>query len=698
MARSPADPAVSVDRFFELSLVGLVTSGYLAVLGSASLDAPTAIAVALGLALRALLVAGVLRFRLSARAIDALTVACIGFYPVDYVWLSREFLPATVHLVLFLAALKILTARTTRDYVLVAVIAFLELLFASVLSTNLSFFLFLALFLVFGLAALASSEIRRSMRKPRHLARGGLKNFHWRLAALTLSVALGILALTGGLFFLLPRTAQVAFRHLAPQRYRVPGFSSEMMLGEIGQIRQWRTAVMHVRFFDGERPAHLKWRGVALSQFDGRRWYNPAEAGQPLPVTGGLLKLRDRSRAAGIRYEVQLGSMTSDALFFAGSPVLLRINSPLVIRTSTDSYRLAGGNPEGLHYGVYSALEESPPVREVGRLSEEERLLHLLLPPVDRRLIALARQVTAGLESDEQRARAIESFLRSHYSYSTEPLSRQAADPLAHFLFQRRKGHCEYFASAMAVMLRLVNVPARVANGFQSGVYNPVSGWLVIRASDAHSWVEAWLPGRGWTTFDPTPPDPNPPADSLWSRLGFYLDAADTFWQEWVLHYNLDRQLILAAQMEDSSRTLGSRWLDRARAAAAQWKAAVTAWAGRYGVAALIAALLAGAAWWSFPRLWTWWKTLARVRQVQRGAARTSDATLLYARMLALLRRRGFERPAWITPAEFARLLPASETATLVARFTTAYNDLRFGGDRDAALRMMQSLEALERL
>jgi protein-glutamine gamma-glutamyltransferase len=697
MARSPASAAVSVDRFFELSLVGLVTSGYLAVLGSAFLDAPTAIGVAVGLVLRALLATGVLHVQLSVRAVNALTVACIGFYPVDCLYVSREFMPATVHLVLFLAVLKILTARTTRDYAVVAGIAFLELLFASVLSTNLSFFLFLALFVVFGLAALASSEIRRSIRKPRTLARGGLKSFHWRLAALTLSVALGILALTGGLFFLLPRTAQAAFRHLAPQRYHVPGFSNEMMLGEIGQIRKWRTPVMHVRFFDAERPTGLKWRGVALAQFDGRRWYNPSETGQPLTVTDGLLKLRDRSRAAGIRYEVQLSSTTSDALFFAGSPVLLRINSARVIRTSTDSYRLDSGTPEGLHYGVYSALEESAPLPEVRRLSEEERLFHLLLPPVDRRIVALARQVTGGLESDEARARAIESYLRTHYGYSTEPLSLRATDPLAQFLFERRKGHCEYFASAMAVMLRVVNIPARVANGFQSGVYNPVSGWLVIRASDAHSWVEAWLPGRGWTTFDPTPPDPNPPADSLWSRLGFYLDAADTFWQEWVLNYNLDRQLILAAQMEDSSRTLGSRWLDRVRATVAHWKTTAAAWARQYGVATLIAALLAGMAWRYFPRLRTWWKTLARVRQVQRGAALASDATLLYARMLVLLKRRGFQKPAWVTPAEFARLLPASETATLVARFTAAYNDLRFGGDREAAPRMMQLLQSLER-
>ncbi len=114
----------------------------------------------------------------------------------------------------------------------------------------------------------------------------------------------------------------------------------------------------------------------------------------------------------------------------------------------------------------------------------------------------------------------------------------------------------------MAVMLRVLNIPSRVVTGFQSGIYNPISGYQLIRTSDAHSWVEAWLPDRGWTTFDPTPPDPNPPRISLWTRLGFYADAAEVFWNDWVLNYDLDRQLQLASRMGETSRHVGSRWFE----------------------------------------------------------------------------------------------------------------------------------------
>src|SRR5260370_39330001 len=114
----------------------------------------------------------------------------------------------------------------------------------------------------------------------------------------------------------------------------------------------------------------------------------------------------------------------------------------------------------------------------------------------------------------------------------------------------------------MAVMLRVVSIPSRVATGFQSGVYNPVSGSQLIRSSDAHAWLEAWLPHRGWTTFDPTPPDPNGQRLSVWTRLGFYTDAAEMLWHVWVLNYNLDRQMQRATKIGQFRRLSRQIWFD----------------------------------------------------------------------------------------------------------------------------------------
>src|SRR5262245_32505807 len=282
--------AAAVEKFFQLSLLGLVASGFLAVAGSGYLDAPTSVLTACGLLLRSALVAGLLRLEISDRTVTVLTIAYIGFYPIDYQFLSRDFLAATVHLVFFLAVLRILTAKSNRDYLYTAIIALLELLAAALLSIQLNFFLFLGLFLLFAIATLTSAEIRRAIRAVERgsgqIARrihGGLSP---RLASLATLVTLGVLLLTSALFFLLPRTANAALRHLAAKGYYLPGFSNQVLLGQIGEIKTHSTAVMHVRVYkdNGRLNPGVKWRGAALSDFDGKRWFNAPESGVRLDV------------------------------------------------------------------------------------------------------------------------------------------------------------------------------------------------------------------------------------------------------------------------------------------------------------------------------------------------------------------------------------------------------------------------------
>jgi hypothetical protein len=271
------------------------------------------------------------------------------------------------------------------------------------------------------------------------------------------------------------------------------------------------------------------------------------------------------------------------------------------------------------------------------------------------------------------------------------------SDPIAHFLFERKKGHCEYFASSMAVMLRTIGIPSRVVTGFQTGVFNPISGWYVVRASDAHSWVEAWMAGQGWTTFDPTPPDLSRRSPALLAKLALYMDAAEMFWQDWVVGYDRERQLTLALKMGDSGRGFGTRWRDQVRLAAFALWTRTAVFLGRFGFFLLCLAGFVILLRVAGPELWRRLWTLVRVQKVRRGEAQASDATILYERMLALLKRRGFERPAWLTPGEFARQLPPSATADVVRRLTAAYNELRFGGNLEAAPVITSLLDQLER-
>ena len=468
MNRGSAASLSPVDRFFELSLLGLLGSGFLAVAGYGYLDLPTMLATSAALVIRALMVAGLVRFELPSILVTALTIAYIGFYPIDYFFISHAFIPAAIHLVFFVAVVKILTARTNRDYLFLKVIAFLELLAACIVSASFNFFVFLLLFLVLGVATFASGEIRQSRQRTHPSAKQTNTGVPARLTAVVLCVSLSILVITAGLFFFLPRTARAAFQHFVSHRYHLVGFSNHVMLGEIGEVKKENMPVMHVKMDRPEdRTLALKWRGAALAEFNGRAWFNRPAAGQILqPDRTGLLRLDDSPQRGAkgrvISYAVYLNDLAQDALFFAGTPQYMRIDS-LVVRRPYGNYNAQFNEARTVAYQVYSRLE-TPSLRGDARiepLPSDARNAYLQLPRTDPRIRELTEKIASGETSPGRQAQLVEDYLRSHYEYTLELPSTEPADPLAFFLFHRKKGHCEYFASSMAVMLRILQIPSR---------------------------------------------------------------------------------------------------------------------------------------------------------------------------------------------------------------------------------------------
>ena len=126
------------------------------------------------------------------------------------------------------------------------------------------------------------------------------------------------------------------------------------------------------------------------------------------------------------------------------------------------------------------------------------------MPDTDPRVITLALQITAHAPTPYDKAASIEAYLHTHYGYTLDLSGTPpTGDPLAYFLFTKRAGHCEYFASAMTVLLRSLGIPARYATGFLPGELNDLAGDYIVRASDAHAWVEVYFPGYDWITSTP---------------------------------------------------------------------------------------------------------------------------------------------------------------------------------------------------
>jgi hypothetical protein len=183
----------------------------------------------------------------------------------------------------------------------------------------------------------------------------------------------------------------------------------------------------------------------------------------------------------------------------------------------------------------------------------------------------------------------------------------------------------------------------------------------------------------------------------LISKAGLYLDAAETFWQQWVVGYDPGHQGTLADRVEQAVVRLGVGWFDPLSGVEWQWWTRTKTWMQRFGLRTFLILLLATWIGFALPRLNRSWRMRQRVQRARRGEASVADATVLYERMLQVVKRQGYQKPAWFTPSEFARSLAATHLGRVVEEFTAAYNALRFGGQTAAAPRLSTLLDELER-
>jgi len=697
MTTAPRQTAA--DRLFERALLGLLVSGFLALASTGELS-PVVLGLSVaGFTARILLLVFQRTLAVPPVAINVLVVLYAGFYPMDIAYFSGDFLGATVRMICFLTVVKGLTFRTDRDALYAVLIGFTQLLAAALLSASLLFFVFLAVFLACGVTTFAVWEIRRGARGARPAVQAQTRGFHRRIITVSLATSFGILLFTVGLFFILPRTARAALQNLVSNKFHLPGFGGEVDLRKIGEIQTSGRTIMYVRLPGQGEVLPLRWRGSAMSRFDGRRWMTSGDLAEQIRLRYGstALPLRVHAGRTGKRvaYDVQLAETGMNALFVAGIPEYLEANVGWIAVLSNGTIRTLSDMPQVMRYRVQAFLDDhggdgAPPLNR----DELRRMLELPLQ-FDARVQRMALQAAGTENNPGLQARRLVDYLQSNFSYTLELPETEHEDPIAHFLFERKKGHCEYFASSLALMLRSIGIPARVVTGFQGGTLNPVNGWYTVRASDAHSWVEAYIPGNGWTAYDATPAAARLQTPSLFSRVTNLVEAADLFWQDWVLQYDLDRQFKLANQLEQSrfgtrTRTVVSavNGLQEAGAAAGRWM--------RENVIGLtVAGVLGALAWLLGPQLMRRWRERQQRSRLTRGEAGASDATLMYRRMLDALEKKQIRKPMWFTPQEFAEKLPPSELSAQVGEFTRAYNRLRFGEDPKAAAEMLAIYDSI---
>lgn len=715
ISRSVDNP---ITRYFQVSLYLLVVTGFVTLATTGRLDLPALLLVLLALLYRGYLLCRGRTLQLPERWASYLTFLYIVFYLCDVYLLSGSFVTATVHLVLFIMVVKVFSVQRDRDYVYLVIIAFLSVLAAAVLTVDAVFFASFCVFLVVATSTFISMEMRRSSARaaPSRTARSGTRSMTATLSRTALALALAMALGASVIFFIMPRLSTGYLSAYAPRNTLTTGFSDEVRLGEIGRIQQSNTIVMHVQIDGNARAAHgLKWRGVALRSFDGTRWWNPPQPATALknPAAMGADAKFDLSttRASTVaappqrllHYRVLMEPIGANVFFLVPQPRSLSGQYRSI--TVDEGGGVYNGDPEH-PIGSYRAVSElGQPTLDALRLATAEipskiASQYLQVPTLDARLPQLAREISAPASTGYDKAAMVEHYLQTNYTYTLQLLSAPQRDPLAYFLFERKAGHCEYFASSMALMLRTLGIPARVINGFRSGEFNSLTGSYIVRASDAHSWVEGYFGGYGWISFDPTPAA-GAATPGAWSRAALYLDALREFWREWVINYDFAQQTSLSNNLAVRSR----RWIDSARLGTRRHYESLLAHARsvqaqgqespkRSGailvVAGAVVALLLNVR--RLRRAIGTWR-LVRSPAIAPQAA----ASVLYARMLHWLARRGWRKLPQHTPMEFVATIADPKLREPLAAFSAHYERARFGNSAEDAEALRTIYEELRK-
>jgi transglutaminase-like putative cysteine protease len=627
----------------------------------------------------------------------------LGFW-IDSLWISGDLLTSGIHFLLVLMVIKLFNLQHRRDYVHLYAISLVAILAAASFTSDLWYVPVFLAYLLAGVWTLLLFQLTKDaavpsaamLREPEPLESYGTVTS--KLFWLANGLAAATFGLTLVIFFVIPRVSAGFYQKGYGENIRTSGFSDTVDLGSIGPIKRDPSVVMRVELLD--RPAYdvgrFYLRGVAFDRYDGRSWANqlgyrrsmsedPSETFTLRRSQSG----KSPSRGPALRQHIQLEPLDTPVLFAAPFAETINGKFPTVQADATGAVYLPFPSSSRIEY---SAVSRSNPVSQDDLQPQEVSypesfLAHFLQMPVQSdRIAALARDVAESKRTSYDKAVAIQDHLSRNYRYSLDaPLAAQA-HPLEEFLFDRKTGYCEHYATAMVMMLRAIGIPARLVTGFVATEWNEYGNYYLVRQQDAHAWVEVHLPHSGWVMMDPTPADGDntgsaPPA---WHTVQRMLDHVRLRWNRFFVQYSAADQLAAVRELQTGGASVRLRILDSLSAFFGPLTAAFQTGIGyvtsgdltRAGK--LVALLLAGCGvvfWLVWARPWNW------PRRPTGPAGDDQAIVQLYRRMLRQLERRGIHKPAAMPPLQFIRIIQEqwSTAGTAVASITELYCRARFG-------------------
>ena len=702
---------MTFEKFFKLISYAAVFGGFLALWVSGTFGLiGTAIFVAVMVG--AWFLEGS-RWQISERLGTVLIVLALPAYYfayrfrlISFVGVDTAIAGILARMILSLSAIKLLQKKGDRDWIFLYLMSFFQVLLAAGLSISALYLATLLGYLLVMVCAIVAYEMRKTAREVDNRIAGIIEvksaprdrsNLIIRLRNLPVVAVLLIVlivAVATPIFFMLPRVGGAGLGGNQRGLSTSTGFSDRVKLGGIGNIQQNDEIVMRVRAeSDTDKLGEQYFRGVALDTFDNRSWSKSRNAREP--YVRGEREIIQVDNASGreklVSHTIFLEPLDTPVLFAMPRAVAFRGNFPMLYRDPYGSISNVAVT-ERSSYTVFSDRSQPP----TERLREDDVAYgdgirnYLQLPPdEDKRIYDLAYQISSPESNRYDKAKAVENYLQNNYGYTLEQKA-SGEEPLSDFLFNVREGHCEYFASAMAVMLRTQGIATRIVNGFHGGDYNDAVDMTVIRQRHAHSWVEVYFPKENtWVTFDPTPFSSDGGAGSLGGFAGTfnkYLEAVDTIWIQYFVAFDNQEQHTLARSLRSSFvkyQLNASSYLGHIQdVLVAQWWAELRGDKGNQARALAAGYVIGGLAasvllfflmrllYRRFRRLRVWGRIGDRL------FAKPHDSIIdFYDRMLRTLAEKGSIREKSQTPLEFAYSVGNPEVVSITER----YNKVRFG-------------------
>jgi len=591
------------------------------------------------------------------------------------IWFAPYPILSVYYFLGYLVLVRLFEVETSRDFKLTLFLSFLEISSASLLVIGLRYFLLFFAWLCLALFALSLIIIAGEQKKP---IPGVKVLFAEIFSASVFSIIFGVF-----IFFFLPRLGFSIIGFPLYSRVKWSGYSDSITLGTVNRILQNRKIVMRVKLRGRKSPLPgIRWRAKSLDLYQNNSWSDNL----------GIARVYHNRYNHPIRvFDKNLPGEKIFQEFFiepgyrgdlpsAGIAVYYSI--PIIFSNLYFTYNqystLNYASLEPFYYYVEAILAHFTPEMINEALSEFYSsypgsfpgyfVNFLQLPSESEPVCQLAKQVSASYPDYFSKIQALKNYLNKNYHYSSSELPG-GENPVYEFLFVKKKGNCEYFATAMVLMLRCLGIPSRLAIGYIGGEWNSYQDYYLVRESDAHAWAEVVLPGLGFMEVDATPASVQRRQAGSFEFYRF-IDPLIFRWNRWIVDFSVQDQLRVFRRWRAKQWGVNfyfnihrSRILDRLRAH--------RLWAGIILLCLIILSLFIVM---RRDRKANWqvsWKKTGKNNLVQK----------LYLKMFKKLKKAGLKVLPSYTGLELARNFPLdSEERKVIEEITWIYYSIRFGG------------------